>query len=146
LTSIFKLGRDSSRYKDPLDHGPANLELLLKDAVVWEFLNKHETLMTTHRTDSPIQTAEPPAGTVQLSVLSKIWAKISLSLFHREHNPFYSRLKFSRAYEELDARTMAKEVVSASEKRKIAQREYLHKHPRYNNSLFIFVPNTDPIR
>lgn len=140
LTAIFKLGRDSSRHKDPLDHGPANLELLLKDAVVWEFLNEHESLMTTRGTDSPLQTAEP-AGTVQPSVLSKVWTKISLLLFHREPNPFYSRLKFSRAYEELDARAMAKEVVSASEKRKIAQREYLRKHPRYNRSLFIFAPN-----
>ena len=59
----------------------------------------------------------------------------------REPNPFYSKLKFSRAYEELDPKAMAKEVVSAAEQRKRAQREYLAKHPNYNKSLFIFAPD-----
>jgi hypothetical protein len=40
---------------------------------------------------------------------------------------------------------MAKEVVSATDKRKKAQREYLRKHPNYNVSLFMFRPQ-NPIR
>ena len=40
---------------------------------------------------------------------------------------------------------MVKEVVSATERRKRAQREYLQQHPRYNVSLFIFTPS-NPIR
>jgi hypothetical protein len=59
----------------------------------------------------------------------------------REPNPFYSKLKFSRAYEELDPRTMAREVVTAAEQRKRDQREFLVKHPNYNKSLFIFSPD-----
>ncbi len=40
---------------------------------------------------------------------------------------------------------MAKEVVSATEKRKRAQREYLLKHPSYNVSLCLFKPS-NPVR
>lgn len=42
LSKIIRLGRDSDRFKDPLDHGPAALEMLLKDAVVSEFLDEEE--------------------------------------------------------------------------------------------------------
>jgi hypothetical protein len=63
----------------------------------------------------------------------------------REPNPFYAKLQFSRAYEELDPRTMAKEVVSAAEARKRAQRNYLVDHPNYNKSLYIFSPS-HPVR
>lgn len=65
--------------------------------------------------------------------------------YHREPNPFYDRLHISRAYEDMDPRSMAQEVVSAREKRKRAQREYLLRHPRYNVSLFLFKPS-NPIR
>lgn len=58
-----------------------------------------------------------------------------------EPNPFFSRLKFSRAEDEIDPRSMAQEVVTASEKRKRAQRDYLRKYPTYNDSLFIFGPD-----
>ncbi|OJJ49743.1 hypothetical protein ASPZODRAFT_89183 [Penicilliopsis zonata CBS 506.65] len=148
LSTILKLGRDSSRYKDPLDHAPAALEMLLKDAVVREFLdeddNKQETPSNNRRADTlAAETATYDA--VQPGVLSQFWTKISTSIMRREPNPFYSKLKFSRAYEELDPKAMAREVVSAAEQRKRAQREYLLKHPSYNKSLFIFAPG-NPIR
>ena len=73
------------------------------------------------------------------------WAKLLGSGLRREPNPFYAKLQFSRAYEDLDPKSMAQEVVSAREHRKQAQREYLTRHPNYNTSLFIFKPS-NPIR
>ncbi|KAL1962687.1 hypothetical protein VTN77DRAFT_9231 [Rasamsonia byssochlamydoides] len=142
LTTIFKLGRDEDRYRDPLDHGPASMEMLLKDAVVREFLDEQGPI--EHGTDSLAQTAARP-GSDEPGLLSRWWNKLTMSIRHREPNPFYSKLKFSRAYDELDPRTLAKEVVMASEQRKRAQREYLRRHPNYNKSLFIFAPD-NPIR
>jgi hypothetical protein len=138
LTSIFKMGRDSSKYRDPLDHGPATMEMLLKDAVVREFLDEHGPFASSD-TNSPGQTSAQNVN-VNPGFLSRFWTKISQSMFNREPNPFYSRLKFSRAFDELDPRTLAKEVVVAAEQRKRAQREYLRRHPLYNQSLYIFSP------
>ncbi|KAF4510443.1 hypothetical protein G6O67_002330 [Ophiocordyceps sinensis] len=42
LSTIFSFGR-SRRRKDPLDYGPAMMEMLLKDAVVRDFLNDDPT-------------------------------------------------------------------------------------------------------
>ncbi|KAK4999616.1 calcium channel protein, partial [Elasticomyces elasticus] len=147
LSTIFKFGQ--ARRQDPLDFGSAATEMLLKDAVVRDFL------------DEPAETSEPPLShqtsrlslepqpsqfnVVPLGYLSRAWSKFKRKLFHHEPNPFHSRLQLSRAYEDIDPRQMAREVVSASERRKIAQREYLLKHPSYNVSLFIFKPN-NPIR
>jgi hypothetical protein len=143
LTAIFRLGRGTDRYRDPLDHGPATMEMLLKDAVVREFLDEYEPI-GANGTDSPSQPAAR-AGSDKPSLLSRLWAKIPTSMTHREPNPFYSKLQFSRPYNDLDPRTLAKEVVMASEQRKRAQREYLRRHPYYNKSLFIFAPD-NPIR
>ncbi|KAJ5578035.1 uncharacterized protein N7459_006999 [Penicillium hispanicum] len=150
LSKIFRLGRDSARYKDPLDHGPAALELLLKDAVVREFLDddeeeKEREQESGNRRRVSVLPGGAASETIQPGFLSQLWTKASAILMRREPNPFYSKLKFSRAYEELDPRTMAKEVVSAAEARKRAQREYLVKHPNYNKSLFIFSPQ-NPVR
>ena len=153
LSKILRLGRDSDRYKDPLDHGPAALEMLLKDAVVREFLDEEEEehqhqAETSRRRQSEVpdsaaalEAAEPS----QPGLISQVMAKANAMVMGREPNPFYSKLKFSRAYEELDPRTMAREVVSAAEARKRAQREYLVKHPNYNKSLYIFGPH-HPVR
>lgn len=141
LSKIFMLGRNSERYKDPLDHGPAALDMLLKDAVVHEFLDESSSTPTERgrRESAPLDAVvEEPA---QPGFFSRMWAKITSSIMRRESNPFYSKLKLSRAYEELDPKAMAQEVVSAAERRKIAQREYLAKHPNYNKSLFMFAPN-----
>lgn len=145
LSKIFMLGRNSERYKDPLDHGPAALDMLLKDAVVHEFLDESSNTPTERgrRESAPLDAmVEEPA---QPGFLSRMWTKVTSSIMRREPNPFYSKLKLSRAYEELDPKAMAQEVVSAAEQRKIAQREYLAKHPNYNKALFIFAPN-NPIR
>lgn len=142
LTSIFKLGHNA-RYRDPLDHGPATMEMLLKDAVVKEFLDE--------QFDSFVQEEEDPnhvpiaRENFDKSFISTIWSKFSKTFLSQEPNPFYSRLKFSKPHDEIDPRTLAKEVVVLSEQRKRAQREYLLRYPLYNKSMYIFGPH-NPIR
>jgi len=144
LSTIFKLGRDTSRHKDPLDYGPATMEMLLQEAVFRDFLDEHmEPMEELHEDDDPI--TGRPHSQVQPGILSLWWSKLVRLVGDREPNPFYSRLQFSRAENELDIRTRAKEVVSATEHRKRAQRQYLQRHPRYNVSLFIFGPQ-NPLR
>ncbi|OKO94604.1 Calcium-channel protein cch1 [Penicillium subrubescens] len=149
LSKILRLGRDSDRYKDPLDHGPAAMEMLLKDAVVRDFLDEEqENAEAEHENRRRENTMVPDSANqeaIEPGVLSRLWTKATSLILGREPNPFYSKLQFSRAYEELDPRTMAKEVASAAEARKRAQREYLVKHPNYNKSLFLFSPH-NPIR
>lgn len=145
LTSIFK-NRDT-RLRDPLDYGPATTEMLLKDAVVREFLDEQEPFQSRDRTDSQSRSSRVPGQVKPIlpGLLSRLWTKATSIFRDREENPFYSRMKFSKAYEELDPRDLAREVVVASEQRKRAQREYLRRHPRYNKSLYIFAPD-NPIR
>jgi voltage-dependent calcium channel len=142
LSTIFRLGRDSSRRKDPLEYGQASLEMLLKETVVKEFLDEDQP---AERSTPLTAQTEPLVSEVEPGGLSSLWGRITGLNPRHEPNPFYSRIKFSRAYEDLDPRTMAKEVVSATEQRKRAQRQYLARHPGYNVSLFIFKPN-NPIR
>ncbi|PWY89772.1 hypothetical protein BO70DRAFT_377049 [Aspergillus heteromorphus CBS 117.55] len=144
LSKILQLGRDSSRYKDPLDHGPAALEMLLKDAVVHEFLDENEISENRPRDSTHLETTAT-ADTAQPGFFSRTWTKLSSLIMRKEQNPFYSKLEISRAFEELDPRTMAQEFVSAAEQRKKAQREYLMRHPNYNKSLFMFPP-AHPVR
>lgn len=143
LSTIFKFGRDPERHRDPLDYGPATMDMLTKDAVVRDFLD--EQLEPTDDTNTDGVSRMDTMGPVNPGNLSAIWSRLKRILHQREPNPFYSRLKFSRAYDELDPRTMAREVVSAQDQRKRAQRQYLQKHPKYNVSLFLFRPN-NPIR
>lgn len=141
LSTIFKFGRDPKRYKDPLDHGPAALEMLLKDAVVNEFLDEQGMTVDGRPTDDQAPDGAQPAEP-KGDIFSRLWKRITSKISDPEPNPFYSKLKFSRAYEDLDPMTMAKEVLSASEQRKQAQRHYLQKYPSYNKSLYIFSPNS----
>ncbi|KAK2783520.1 calcium channel protein [Emmonsiellopsis sp. PD_33] len=137
LSTIFRLGRDSQRYRDPLDHGPAALEMLLKDAVVHEFLDEQPRSPP----DEP-QRAESPSKAAQSSnIFTSTYSTIKNRILNHEPNPFYSKLKFSKVYDDLDPTSMAKEVLSASEQRKRAQRQYLQKYPNYNVSLYIFRPD-----
>ncbi|KAL3427803.1 calcium channel subunit cch1 [Phlyctema vagabunda] len=138
LGAIFRLGRAGAK-KDPLDYGPATMEMLLKDAVVKDFLDddgadaipRAQTQITRAATEAP-----PNQG-----FLAKIRAKFMTRIWHREPNPFYSYGKsINRTDDNTDARTMAKEAVSATSQRKRLQREFLARHPNYNNSLFIFKP------
>lgn len=136
LSSIFKLGNASR--KDPLDYGTALSEMLLKDAVVRDFLDEPDG-------EEPQPGIRPAPTIVGSGTVSSIWQRIVRKFHHHEPNPFYAPLDFGRAYEDLDPRRMAKEVVSATEKRKKAQRDYLRNHKNYNVSLFIFKPH-NPIR
>ncbi|WEW55818.1 calcium channel protein [Emydomyces testavorans] len=140
LSSIFKFGRNPQRYRDPLDHGPAALEMLLKDAVVHEFLDEPVPLRPTES-----QQPDTSPGPTHPGPLSNWFSKLKSRIMHQEPNPFYSKLKISRDHDELDPTAMAKEVLSAAEQRKRAQRQYLQRYPKYNVSLFIFPP-THPVR
>lgn len=144
LSAIFKLGRMSGRRKDPLDYGPATTEMLLNDKVVRDFLDDQMEPLNALPEDASLVDGNK-LGRVRPGPLSAVWGKLKGLIKNREPNPFYSRLQFSRAYEELDPRTMAHEVVTATEQRKRAQRQYLQKHPSYNVSMFIFKPH-NPIR
>lgn len=144
LSAIFKLGRDTGRRRDPLDYGPATMEMLLQEAVFRDFLDEHmEPMEELHDDDGPLT----GRSTIQVNpgLLSTWWGKLLRWVSDREPNPFYSRLQFSQGKEDLDIRIRAREVVSATEQRKRAQRQYLQRHPRYNVSLFIFGPR-NPIR
>lgn len=140
LSAIFKLSRMSGRRKDPLDYGPATTEMLLNDTVVRDFLDEQMEPLD----DLPAGTTlidDNGIGRVRSGPLSAVWGKLIGFVKNREPNPFYSRLQFSRTYKELDPRTMAREVVTATEQRRRAQRQYLQKHPRYNVSIFLFKPD-----
>ena len=141
LSTIFKFGRDQGRHKDPLDYGPATMEMLLQEAVFRDFLDEHmEPMEEMHDDDGTIK--ERPSGPVKPGVLSGWYTKLMTMLGNREPNPFYSRVQFAGTTEEVDIRTRAREVVSATEKRKREQRQYLQRHPRYNVSLFLFSPRS----
>ena len=140
LSAIFKVGSRSR--KDPLNYEHASMEMLLKEAVVKDFLDDQEPLIQKAQ-ETP--TLSPAPYKVPTGRVSNWWAKLQSTLFDKEPNPFYAKLQFSRAYEDLDARTLAAEVVAAKQNRVKAQREYLRKYPNYNVALFIFGPD-NPIR
>jgi hypothetical protein len=144
LSTIFRFGR-SRKTKDPLDYGQAAMEMLLKDAVVRDFLDEDADPL---QQNAALDSSSPNNGTETPSTgsgFSALWAKFLTRVWHREPNPFYSSLTFSGPKEALDPRTMAREAVSASTQRKKAQREFLRRHPMYNTALFIFKPD-NPIR
>ncbi len=146
LSAIFRFGR-SKGIKDPLDYGPATMEMLLKDAVVKDFLdeetNEEEAQEPMVKSPPTLPVETPP---VKPGYLSGLWGKFQARVWNREPNPFYSNIHFSAGVDEAgDARTMAKEAVSSASHRKRAQREYLARHPNYNTALFLFKPN-NPIR
>ena len=139
LATIFKFGRDQGRHKDPLDFGPAMMEMLLQEAVFRDFLDEHIEPMEELRDDGVSK--EHPTGLVKPGVFSACYSKLTNVFSNREPNPFYSRVQFSGKTEEADIRTRAREVVSATEKRRREQRQYLQRHPKYNLSLFLFSPS-----
>jgi hypothetical protein len=143
LSSIFKLGHTGR--KDPLDYGSAASEMLLKDAVVKDFLDEPEDMMSPDPNEPQPGLRSMPTTIVGSGFVSSFWQRLVGKISNQEPNPFYAPLDFGRAYEDLDPRKMAKELVSATDKRKRAQREYLRTHPKYNVSLFIFKPS-NPIR
>ncbi|CAJ0546434.1 Ff.00g099070.m01.CDS01 [Fusarium sp. VM40] len=142
LSTIF--GFSKHRNKDPLDYGPATVEMLLKDAVVREFLDdqmnpKPEEDRLHH---APIRSATTLlGGEIKPGRLSAAWGRVKGWFSDREPNPFYSSLRFDGANDTSDPRQMAEQAMSATMTRKRTQREYLTKYPKYNNSLYIFSPN-----
>ncbi|RFU33099.1 hypothetical protein B7463_g3252, partial [Scytalidium lignicola] len=145
LSALLRFGRSKNK-KDALDYGPATLEMLLKDAVVKDFLDEEEAepIRQADTFGETMDTSNTPV--VKPGPLSSAWGKLMARLRHREPNPFYSNSKYiAGSNGNRDARTLAKEVVSQASQRKKAQREYLATHPNYNKSLFLFKPD-NPIR
>jgi len=147
LSAIFSFGKQRRR-KDPLDYGPAMMEMLLKEAVVREFLNESMDPLQQESPDgvqSPPRRMETAAAIVKPGLASMIWGRVVRLFTSRDPNPFYSNFRIDGPAEAFDPRQMARQAVSATAARRKAQREYLIRHPSYNNSLFIFTPR-NPIR
>ncbi|KAI0109674.1 ion transporter [Nemania sp. FL0031] len=144
LSEIFSFGKQRQR-RDPLDYGPATMEMLLKDAVVREFLDDPPDILH-HQAASDSET--PPHDTIstekRAGFLVSISRKIQKSFGQKEPNPFYSNIQFNGP-NDTDPRQMARQVMSAAQERRKAQREYLRRHPTYNDALYIFTPR-NPIR
>ena len=141
LSKVFALGRTKKR-KDPLDYGPAMMEMLLKEAVVREFLDEAMDPLQETSTNLQSSTLGGGGGT---GIFSNLWAKVTSPFTSRDPNPFYSNVRFEGPNDTLDPRAMARQAVNATAARRRAQREYLTRHPNYNVSLFIFKPR-NPIR
>ncbi|XWW93242.1 hypothetical protein V2A60_001174 [Cordyceps javanica] len=142
LSSIFNLGK-SRRRRDPLDYGPAMMEMLLKDAVVRDFLDDEnaEPLQDTVGNDG----AGMSMSTLPMDSnrgLAGVWKRVKNRFTDREPNPFYASIKFDGPNDTLDPRQMARHVVSATAARRKAQREYLARHPTYNTTLYLFPPTS----
>lgn len=139
LSTIFTFGKNRKK-KDPLDYGPATMEMLLKDAVVREFLDDSMDPLQ----QSPSGGQSPQQGNVNGDVrpglLSSAWGRLRSFFTNKEPNPFYQNLKFDGPTDNLDPRAMARQAVSLTAARRKAQREYLTRHPTYNNALYIFKP------
>ncbi|KAK3941855.1 calcium-channel protein cch1 [Diplogelasinospora grovesii] len=140
LSRVFNFGK-SRRRQDPLDSSPAAMEMLLKEAVVREFLDE---LPQDPLQQAPTGLSSPPrpgaSSTVGLGALSAVWGKMVSKFKSRDPNPFYSsNIRLDRN-ETMDPRAMAYHAVNSANFRRKAQKEYLMRHPHYNNSLFIFTP------
>ncbi|KAK8089123.1 calcium channel subunit cch1 [Apiospora hydei] len=144
LSTIFTFGK-TRRKKDPLDYGPATMEMLLKDAVVREFLDDSLDPLQQASADGQSPQQGAGAGDVRPGLLSGVWSRLRSFFIDKDPNPFYSNIRFNGPNETLDPRQMAREAVSATSTRRKAQREYLARHPTYNNALYIFTPK-NPIR
>ncbi|KAI1843380.1 hypothetical protein JX266_010377 [Neoarthrinium moseri] len=138
LSAIFTFGKNRKK-KDPLDYGPATMEMLLKDAVVREFLDDSMDPLqqSASGTESPQQ---GKSGDVRPGMLSSAWGRFKSNFTSKEPNPFYNNLKFDGPNDTLDPRAMARQAVTLTSARRKAQREYLARHPTYNNALYLFKP------
>lgn len=142
LTTIFNIGKNRKQ-KDPMDYGPGTIEMLLKDSVVHDFLDDRMDPSQDSSGPSPPtrQFTTLASGDIKPGYFSTAWGKLSQRLSGREPNPFYSNLRFAPPKgQQLDTRQMALQAVTANNDRRRAQREYLARYPKYNNSLFFFTP------
>lgn len=142
LSTIFGFGK-SRRNKDPLDYGPATVEMLLKDAVVREFLDDqiNPAQIDVREYHAPQRSTTTLLGDAKPGYLLLAWGKLKRKFTNKEPNPFYSDFRFDGVNDTSDPRQMAEQVMSATMTRRRAQREYLAKYPNYNTSLLIFKPN-----
>lgn len=140
LSSIFNLGK-SRRRRDPLDYGPGMMEMLLKDAVVRDFLDDEnaEPPQSSVGNDAGRSASAFPANSSR--GLIGLWKRFKDKFTDQEPNPFYTSIKFEGPNDTLDPRQMARQVVSAAAARRKAQREYLARHPNYNTTLYLFPPS-----
>ncbi|KAI1647814.1 Ion transport protein-domain-containing protein [Daldinia loculata] len=143
LSDIFSFGK--AKQRDPLDYGPATMEMLLKDAVVREFLDDSMDPLNQESSNTSSPQEGATGDGIRPGFMSSVWGRIRGILTSKEPNPFYSNIRFNLPNDALDPRQMARQAVSATTERRKAQREYLARHPTYNNSLFIFTPK-NPIR
>lgn len=152
LSSLFKFGR--VRRADPLDYKQATVGMLLGGAVVRDFLDDPDESLAAKNSrfdEPPSAAAHVVDKTTFFSSTPGIkrvraWGrKLKNTLWDSEPNPFYSRLQLSADADVMDPVSLAQEIHEAQEGRKLAQREYLRKHPTYNVSLFVFKYN-NPIR
>ncbi len=90
LSKVFAFGRSKKR-RDPLDYGPAMMEMLLKEAVVKEFLD--EAMDPLQETSTNVQSSTQGA-VVKTGMLSAVWGKIVSVFTSRDPNPFYSNVRF----------------------------------------------------
>lgn len=145
LSTIFTLGRNRKK-KDPMDFGPGTIEMLLKESVVHDFLDdRMDPLNDGSEPSQPTRQFTTMAGDVQPGYFSTAWGKLASKFSSREPNPFYSNIRFDGQNKPMDPREMAHQTVTAAGARRKAQREYLARHPNYNNSLYIFTPH-NPLR
>ncbi|MCJ1314261.1 calcium channel protein [Agyrium rufum] len=141
LATILQFGREKKRFKDPLDFGPATMEMF-KEAVLQDFLDEQqmETIAEEEQAqDSGAQLINSRPRSTRPNAM--LWSWVMKPFRSHEPNPFYTTFKFSKTDDELDPRTLAVEFISAQEQKKRAQRAYLENHPRYNMSLFLFKSN-----
>ncbi|KAG5953359.1 hypothetical protein E4U53_005835 [Claviceps sorghi] len=146
LSTIFSHAR-SRRRRDPLDYGPAMMEMLLKDAVVRDFLDDDSagSLHGDGGGTSHQNTTALFGDDVKPGMIAQLWTRLTDKFKNKDLNPFYSNIRFDGPNDSLDPRQMARQAVLATSARRKAQREYLARHPRYNDSLYLFKP-THPLR
>jgi voltage-dependent calcium channel len=148
LSNIFRYGMISGRRQDPSAYGNTGADLLLRDAVVRDFLDQNEDPagfsspgVEGFDQDERSSTLQPaPNAMVRSGTLSSMWTTFVGRLRSQEPNPFYSRVELNRTTEEVDPRSITRHAVQSHNARRRAQREYLIRHPMYNMSLFIFGP------
>jgi hypothetical protein len=145
LSKVFTFGK-ARKQVDPLDYGPANIEMLLKEAVVREFLDDAIDMPgDSPGSQSPTAKNGPPSAPAKSGALSNMWDKIKSAFTSKDPNPFYTPFSIKGPNASVDPRTLAREAVTATTARRQAQKDYLRRHPNYNKSLFIF-DTTNPIR
>ena len=88
LSSIFKIGRATGKRKDPFEYGAATTEMLLKDAVVKDFLDDQGDPAITGQTEENPHTLRS-ATTMNMGVSSgsQVVPEPSRAMLHGPRSP-----------------------------------------------------------